>query len=147
MQDTTNDSSAACGQSELTDGLGGDRRSTVRRLLDHATPDPHDEREVLHAPLLREAAIEIGNLQRMLLACRSSVKFDLLYYEKMARAYNTFCAEGAVAEAEAQRLHELLAKIDALALTTPNLKVRGTCAASCASSPAPQSRPSQGDKR
>ena len=28
----------------------------VRRLRQHALPDPHDEREVLHAPLLTEAA-------------------------------------------------------------------------------------------
>lgn len=28
----------------------------VERLRQHALPDPHDEREVMHAPLLKEAA-------------------------------------------------------------------------------------------
>lgn len=35
----------------------------VRRLRQHALPDPHDEREVLHAPLLSEAADEIEALR------------------------------------------------------------------------------------
>jgi hypothetical protein len=35
----------------------------VRRLRQHALPDPHDGREVLHAPLLREAADEIEALR------------------------------------------------------------------------------------
>jgi hypothetical protein len=35
----------------------------VRRLRLHTLPDPHDEREVLHAPLLREAADEIEALR------------------------------------------------------------------------------------
>lgn len=34
----------------------------VRRLRQHALPDPHDEREVLHAPLLGEAADELERL-------------------------------------------------------------------------------------
>ena len=34
----------------------------VRRLRQHALPDPHDEREVLHAPLLTEAADAIERL-------------------------------------------------------------------------------------
>lgn len=67
---------------------------------------------------------EIEHLRAIVAECRSSVKFDLLHYEKMARAYGNLGPEGAqtaaTAEAEAQRLHELLAKIDALALTTPN---------------------------
>ena len=36
----------------------------IERLRQHALPDPHDEREVLLAPLLREAAEEIRNLRR-----------------------------------------------------------------------------------
>ena len=40
---------------------GVERR--VRRLRQHALPDPHDEREVLHAPLLSEAADEIEALR------------------------------------------------------------------------------------
>lgn len=38
----------------------------VRRLRQHALPDPHDDREVLHAPLLREAADEIEALRHSL---------------------------------------------------------------------------------
>jgi len=52
---------------------GSARRTTetdfmdiVERLRKHALPDPHDEREVLHAPLLREAAAEIEALRRKL---------------------------------------------------------------------------------
>lgn len=35
----------------------------IVRLHRHALPDPHDEREVMHAPLLREAAEEIRMLR------------------------------------------------------------------------------------
>ena len=35
----------------------------VKRLRNHALPDPYDEREVMHAPLLREAADLIESLQ------------------------------------------------------------------------------------
>ena len=35
----------------------------VVRLRQYAFPDPHDEREVLHAPILREAADEIERLR------------------------------------------------------------------------------------
>ena len=35
----------------------------IERLRQHALPDPHDEREVLHAPLLRDAADEIERLR------------------------------------------------------------------------------------
>lgn len=68
--------------------------------------------------------VELRRLRALVVACRSSVKFDLLHYEKMARAYGNLGPEGAqihaTAEAEAQRLHTLLEKIDAVALTTPN---------------------------
>lgn len=37
--------------------------SLVERLRKHALPDPHDEREVMHAPLLREAASALEGLQ------------------------------------------------------------------------------------
>lgn len=37
-----------------------------KRLRSHALPDPNDEREVLHAPLLREAANEIDRLREAL---------------------------------------------------------------------------------
>lgn len=35
----------------------------VQRLRNHALPDPYDEREVMHAPLLREAADHIEGLE------------------------------------------------------------------------------------
>jgi len=38
----------------------------TRRLRNHAMPDPNDEREVMHAPLLREAADEIERLRNLL---------------------------------------------------------------------------------
>lgn len=38
----------------------------TRRLRNHALPDPSDEREVMHAPLLREAADEIERLRNLL---------------------------------------------------------------------------------
>jgi hypothetical protein len=38
----------------------------VERLRKHALPDPHDEREVLHAPMLKEAANEIDSLRTQL---------------------------------------------------------------------------------
>lgn len=73
---------------------------------------------------------QVTELRALVVECRSSVKFDLLHYEKMARAYSNIGREGAqtaaTAEAEAQRLHELhelLAKIDAL--TPPNAEVSG----------------------
>ena len=80
-------------------------------------------------PEAHAARDEIERLRAIVKECRSSVKFDLLHYEKMARAYGNLGREGeqtaATAEAEAQRLHTLLEKIDALALTTPNVKVSG----------------------
>lgn len=66
-----------------------------------------------------ECVAEIHGLQALVIECRSSVKFDLTHYEKMARAYGNIGREGeqiaASSEAEAQRLHALLEKIDALA--------------------------------
>ena len=35
-------------------------------LRKHALPDPHDEREVMHAPLLKDAADEIESLRQQL---------------------------------------------------------------------------------
>ena len=102
-------------------------------------------------PEAHAARDEIERLRAIVKECRSSVKFDLLHYEKMARAYGStggglldlggmwlhyekmvraygsLGAEGeqihAVAESEARRLSELLAKIDAVALTTPDAEV------------------------
>lgn len=74
-----------------------------------------------------QLAEESAKLRAIVVECRSSVKFDLLHYEKMARAYGNLGREGeqtaATAGAEAQRLHELLAKIDAL--DAPNAGVTG----------------------
>lgn len=38
----------------------------IERLRQHALPDQHDEREVLHAPLLRDAADEIDLLMEQM---------------------------------------------------------------------------------
>lgn len=38
----------------------------VKQLRNHALPDPHDEREVMHAPLLKEAADEIEKLRSVM---------------------------------------------------------------------------------
>ena len=46
----------------------------VDRLRQHALPDPHDEREVLHAPLLSEAADEIKSLRRQLAEANETLK-------------------------------------------------------------------------
>ena len=45
----------------------------VRRLRQAALPDPFDERDVLHAPLLREAADEILKLQATMDVLRDEV--------------------------------------------------------------------------
>lgn len=80
-------------------------------MIEQPNDDPHGECGVL-------------KLLALLIECRSSVKFDLLHYEKMARAYRSIGPEGeqkyVMAEAEAQRLHGLMEKIDALALGRPN---------------------------
>lgn len=77
---------------------------------------------------IAELAEENERLLALVIECRSSVKFDLTHYEKMARAYGNIGREGeqiaASSEAEAQRLHALMEKIDALALTTPNDQVQ-----------------------
>ncbi len=43
----------------------------VKRLRAQALPDPHDEREVMHAPLLMDAANEIETLRVTLAAILS----------------------------------------------------------------------------
>lgn len=45
--------------------VAGRLAGLVRRLRQHALPDPHDEREVLHAPLLMEAADELERLKTL----------------------------------------------------------------------------------
>ena len=59
---------------------------------------------------------ELEALRKLLEECRSSVKFDLITYEKKSRAYKNLGPEGLtnhlVAEAEANRLHGLLIGID-----------------------------------
>ena len=61
----------------------------------------------------------IRQMGEALLECRSSVKFDLLTYEKQAIAYGRIGAEGkeihAAAESEANRLQKLIDRLDALA--------------------------------
>jgi len=46
----------------------------ITRLRQHALSDPHDEREVLHAPLLREAADRIEQLERDLAEARERIE-------------------------------------------------------------------------
>jgi len=48
--------------------------SLVKRLRQHALPDIHDEREVLHAPLLIEAADRITKLESRLADAEDSVE-------------------------------------------------------------------------
>ena len=47
----------------------------VRRLRQHALPDPHDEREVLYGPLFTEAADAIERLQRSTNPCREQTAY------------------------------------------------------------------------
>src|SRR5262245_25270861 len=42
--------------------MSNEMKALEKRLRDHALPDSNDEREVLHAPLLVEAADAIANL-------------------------------------------------------------------------------------
>jgi hypothetical protein len=67
------------------------------------------------------------DMHDVVLECRSSVKFDLLHYEKQFLAYGNLGSGGKTmheaAEAEAKRLHKLLGRIDALAM--PNVEVTG----------------------
>ena len=67
---------------------------------------------------------EACRLRSLLVACRSSVKTDLNAYERLLVAKQKHNEQQTptyiAAEAEAQRLHDLLEKIDAVALTTPN---------------------------
>jgi hypothetical protein len=69
-------------------------------------------------------------LRTLVVACRSSVKTDLNAYERLLIAKQKHGEQQTptyiAAEAEARRLFELLAKIDALALTTPNVELTGS---------------------
>ncbi len=58
----------------------------TQRLRDHALPDPNDEREVMHAPLLREAADEIDRLREAAMkAERRAIMFgDSLHQQILA---------------------------------------------------------------
>jgi len=68
---------------------------------------------------------QVTQLRALVVACRSSVKTDLNAYERLLIAKQKHGEQETptyiAAEAEAQRLFALLAKIDALALTTPNV--------------------------
>ncbi len=46
----------------------------IARLREWALPDPHDEREVMNAPLLRRAADAIESLEQQVAALTSAVK-------------------------------------------------------------------------
>ena len=55
----------------------------------------------------------LEQLRADLIACRGSVATDLRFYEKLAMLDKAEKGDGSVAEAEAQRLHDLLDRIDA----------------------------------
>lgn len=65
-----------------------------------------------------EASQEIEALREIVQSCRSSVKFDLQRYERMVLDYTRLGPEGAekkqLYETEANRLHNLINKIDGL---------------------------------
>lgn len=67
----------------------------------------------------KDSADEIAALRALAIACRGSVKTDLNAYERLLIAKQAHGEQEthiyALAEAEAQRLFELLEKIDALA--------------------------------
>lgn len=59
----------------------------VQRLRNHALPDPHDEREVLHAPLLSEAADTIDRLRDELAEAREQIEALRVEYPAGWRFY------------------------------------------------------------
>ena len=68
----------------------------INRLRNHALPDPNDEREVLHAPLLKESADEIESLRQQLAKCereRDEVVETLRYLDKHKLWANYHAAE------------------------------------------------------
>ena len=71
-----------------------------------------------------DAADEIEQLRSLLLACRGSVKTDLNTYERIGldrkKSMELRTVTNEAVDDEAQRLFELLEKIDALAQKTPN---------------------------
>ena len=69
-----------------------------------------------------ERDAEIAELKATLAECRSSIKFDLLHYERQAIAYGKLGVEGgsfhSLVEVEANRLFALIDKIDAITENT-----------------------------
>lgn len=54
----------------------------VRKLRTQALPDPQDDREVLHAPLLRQAADEIERLYGLLAQCDAKpVAWEVIHFQ------------------------------------------------------------------
>lgn len=84
-----------------------------------------DEIEKLRGGL-ENTNVALRDARSIVVACRGSVKTDLNAYERLLIAKKKHNEQQTptyiAAEAEAQRLFDLLAKIDALALTTPNVK-------------------------
>lgn len=66
---------------------GGMSDNLLRRLRQHALPDPYDEREVLHAPLLRQAANALDTLTRERDALRAEA-------ERLREALRAYCIRG-----------------------------------------------------
>ena len=65
-----------------------------------------------------EAANEIVQLRADLLSCRGTVKTELHHYERLAAVHGK-TPHGAAYEAEAQRLADLLERIDGLLPNSP----------------------------
>lgn len=82
-----------------------------------------DEIEKLRGGL-ENTNVALRDARSIVVACRGSVKTDLNAYERLLIAKKKHNEQQTptyiAAEAEAQRLFDLLAKIDAWALTTPN---------------------------
>jgi len=53
----------------------------VEKLRKHALPDPHDEREVLHAPLLRNSANRIERLEKEVSRLQAMVAKDKAFVD------------------------------------------------------------------
>ena len=98
--------------------------SLVRRLRKHALLDSHDEREVLHAPLMYKAANEIERLQRELAECQIAFESGTRAVEENASLQRDLAAAKAVienivvsevepAQAEAERLRAENAELHA----------------------------------
>ena len=63
-------------------------KNLVRKLRQHALPDPYDEREVMHAPLLTKAADRIEAQDRLIA--------ELVELLQKSKCGNAYCNNGLV---------------------------------------------------